>query len=174
MPIAAILLIAALPSARSEPRASSNDEISRALGGDHWKPPAGRISPPPEATKPSRKAQSESLPADSSPSLSEIDQIRRRVREYAEQKGETAEQFARRVGSTQVEIEGFVYGIMKNGGEPYGALRSIEGMSIAIKDPGKRIMIECLGVKIFNYPQTFGRDPTPRECDEAKRQRGLR
>ena len=156
-------------------RPSTNDDITRALGGNSWYPPSVRPkSPADPANKggPSPQAQPSSN-INRSDQRSDFQQARSAVREYAASHGETPEQFGRRINTPPDKIEGFAYAAIKTGGDPYSAIKSLEGFSKALENPLKRKLVQCLGVKLTDDPRLEGPPPSSTECAAVKRQLNL-
>lgn len=156
-------------------RASTNDEVSRALGGNSWYPQSARPrSPADPANKggPSQQAQPPST-ATQTDTESAFWKAKKAVREYAAAHGETPEQFGRRINSASEKIESFAYAAIRSGGDPYSAIKSLEGFSRALENPLKRKLVQCLGVKLTDDPRLEGPVPSPMECAAVKRQLNL-
>ncbi|MFA9439437.1 SHOCT domain-containing protein [Uliginosibacterium sp. sgz301328] len=58
-----------------------------------------------------------------------------------------------------------VSAFMSSGASPNRALDWLEEFSKSMKDPAKRKVIECMGVKIYKDPQPEGHPPSQEECD---------
>lgn len=170
------LLVFGFPEvAFGQGRPSTNDDITRALGGNSWYPPSVRPkSPADPANKGGPSSQVQPSPNPVTPDQREaIQRARSAVREYAASRGETPEQFGRRINSSPEKIEGFAYAAIRTGGDPYSAIKSLEGFSQNLENPLKRRFVQCLGVKLSNDPRLEGPPPSATECAAVKRQLNL-
>ena len=120
---------------------------------------------PPRLASPSPQAQGTSPPVpNNETSVAEADErIRSEIVAYAATKGETSEEFSRRVGSSLEEIIAFAFAVEKSGGTSLGAIKSLEGFSEAMKNPDKRKLVQCLGVPLTKNPD----EPMPSESECA-------
>lgn len=90
-----------------------------------------------------------------------VERIDSEIAAYARSRGETAEQFADRIGSPLWHIESFVYGVEEAGGKAEAALGDLERFVAAMNDPEKRKVMKCAGIRI---PQDSDPPPSPIEC----------
>lgn len=104
---------------------------------------------------------------------STVQRIRDEVIRYANRKGETEGEFARRLNSTPENIESYVYGSEESGGTSEDALKSFEGLDKSLHDPAKVELIECMGVKVYADPQPDGHPPSASECERINRRFGI-
>ena len=76
--------------------------------------------------------------------------VRAEIAAYARDKGETSDQFAKRVGSPLWHIETFVYDAEEAGGSATDALARLEWFAEAMNDPVRRQFLKCIGIRVPN------------------------
>lgn len=95
-------------------------------------------------------------------------QLREIIAAYARKYNETPQEFAARVGMTTVDIEAWAGAAAESGYSAEAMVKSIEGLSKSLKDPGKVRLMECMGIEVHKYPNQNGHPPTALECQEIR------
>ncbi|MDP8985699.1 MAG: hypothetical protein M3N97_11820 [Pseudomonadota bacterium] len=101
---------------------------------------------------------------------SEMRRVRQAVRKFAEARGETEQDFYNRVRSSPINVANFVIATEQagTGATIEDAIKSLSGLSDAMRDPEKVKLMECLGVEPLQAPLPPGHPPTEGECKEIK------
>ena len=97
--------------------------------------------------------------------------IHKEIVEYAQSKGETEEQFGERLGTSSSKLESLIYGLEEGGSTANEALKSFENFTVALKNPDKRALLQCDGVKLTNDPAESR--PTDEQCYIVKKRLGV-
>lgn len=92
--------------------------------------------------------------------------IRDIIAAYANRYHETPQEFATRVGMQTKDIEAWAWAAAEAGYSAEDMVKSIEGLSKALKDPEKVRLLECLEIEVYNYPNQRGYSPTALGCKE--------
>jgi hypothetical protein len=128
-----------------------------------WAAMAAAPQSPPLAS-PSPQAQGTPPPVheNQSSAVDAKERIRSEITAYAATKGETSQEFSQRIGNSLEEIVAFASAVERSGGTSLGAIKSLDGFSEALKDPDKRKLVRCLGVRLTENPHELM--PSESEC----------
>ena len=100
-----------------------------------------------------------------------VDRIRAEIAHHAEANGESLNTFVDRVGSPLWHIERYVYEAEQDGQTAEDALARFERFIAALADPGKRLLLKCIGIRV---PRDVDPAPTPVACAALTQRFGLR